>query len=301
MSDFFNAEVWESIWKEESEVKRARMKKNGIDFTRSFDAKAQTFDQQSFSKEGKERSRRIMGWLEGQGVTLDNASVLDIGAASGVFSVPFAERGAKITAIETSPPLIDLLKQNTSDFADGQVQIVPSPFEEIDVTAMGWDKSFDLVFVSMCPVIHDWESVEKLLQCASKFCYLSMPVVPSEHNLVKEVWPLVTDQPYPSKLTEMGYLLHLLYLKGYSYESLVTREGKSKEVTREVAIQEVMTWLEYHHRLPMDDHKRKIVSDYLAQAYPSDRVVIREEGRYGKVLIRLEDQSMYTLQSPPAD
>ncbi|WP_040676365.1 class I SAM-dependent methyltransferase [Paenibacillus sanguinis] len=294
MNDFFNAQVWENMWKEESDVKRASMKKHGIDPTRSFDSKAQTFDKQSFSREGKERARRIMGWLEGQGVSFDNATVLDIGAASGVFSVPFAEQGARVTAIETSPPLIELLKQNTSDFAEGQMQIVPSPFEEIDVTAMGWVKSFDLVFVSMCPVIHDWDSVEKLIQCARKFCYLSMPVVPPEHSLVKEVWPLVTDQPYPSKLTEMGYLLHLLYLKGYAYESLVTREGKSKEVSREAALQEVMTWLEHHHRLPMDERSYEIVSDYLAQTYPSDQIVIREEGRYGKVLIRLEDPSMYT-------
>jgi len=296
MNDFYNTSIWEQAWKDESDLKINRMKKNGIDPTRSFDNKAKVFNEQSFSEEGRERTRRIMNWLEGQGVQFDNASVLDIGAATGVFSVPFAERGAHVTAVETSPPQIELLKENISSFAKDQVKIVPVPFEDIDVEAKGWNQSFDLVFASMSPVIHNWESVEKILQCARKFCYISMPVVPTEHSLVSEVWPLVTGQPYNSKLTEMGYLLHLLYLKGYAYESLISREVKTKEVSREEALEEAMTWLG-HHRLPVDERNRNIIADYLEQAYPTGKVTIHEGGRFGKVLIRLQDQSMYTLES----
>lgn len=295
MNDFFNAALWEKEWKDESDLKSGRMKKNGIDPTRSFDHKAKTFNEQSFSEEGKKRTKRIMNWLEGQGVQFENNSILDIGAASGVFSVPFAERGAFVTAVETSPPLIELLEQNISSFAEDHVKIVPVPFEDIDVEAKGWNQAYDLVFVSMSPVIHNWESVERVLQCARKFCYISMPVLHTELSLVKEVWPLVTGQPYHSKLTEMGYLLHLLFLKGYAYESLITREEKTKEVSIETALQEAMTWLD-HHRLPVDERNRNIIADYLEQAYPSGKVVIQEGGRFGKVLIRLQDQNMYTRE-----
>ncbi|REK74746.1 class I SAM-dependent methyltransferase [Paenibacillus paeoniae] len=295
MNDFFNASIWEKVWKDESDLKINRMKKNGIDPTRTFDQKAKTFNEHSFSEEGRKRTKRIMNWLEGQGVPFENASILDIGAASGVFSVPFVERGARVTAVETSPPLIELLEQNISKIAEGQVKIVPEPFEKIDVEAIGWSKAFDLVFVSMSPVIHNWESVEKVLQCARKFCYISMPIVPTEHSLVSEIWPLVTGQPFHSELSEMGYLQHLLYLKGYAYESLITREVKTREVSRETALQEAMTWLG-HRRLPVDERNEKIITDYLMQAYPSGKVVIQEGGRFGKVLIRLQDQHMYTRE-----
>jgi hypothetical protein len=93
----------------------------------------------------------------------------------------------------------------------------------------------------------------------------------------------------------MGYLLHLLYLKGYAYESLITREAKTTEVYKEEALQEAMTWLG-HHRLPVDERNRNIIADYLEQAYPSDKVDIQEGGRFGKVLIRLQDQNMYTRE-----
>ncbi|MEK8128520.1 methyltransferase domain-containing protein [Paenibacillus filicis] len=295
MNDFFNAANWEEAWKDESDLKISRLKKNGIDPARAFDNKAKTFNEQSFSEEGRTRSKRIMNWLEGQGVRFENASVLDIGAASGVFSVPFAERGARVTAVETSPPQIELLEENISKFADDQVKIVPERFEDLDVLAKGWSQAFDLVFASMCPVIHNWESVEKLLHCARKFCYISMPASPSEHSLVNEIWPLVTGQPYHATHSELGYLLHLLYLKGYAYESLITRETKTTEVTREAALQEALTWLG-HHRLPTDERNRNLIADYLEQAYPSGQVVIQEGGRYGKVLIRLQDQNMYARE-----
>ncbi|MEC0184213.1 class I SAM-dependent methyltransferase [Paenibacillus peoriae] len=295
MNDFFNAAIWEKAWKDESDLKINRMKKNGIDPARSFDHKAKTFNEQSFNEEGRKRTKRIMNWLEGQGIRFENASVLDIGAASGVFSVPFAERGARVTAIETSPPLVELLQENISKFAEDQVKIVHEPFEDIDVRAKGWNQAFDLVFVSMCPVIHNWESVEKVLHCARKFCYISMMASPAEHSLVNEIWPLITDQPYHTKPMEMGYLLHLLYLKGYAYESLITRETKTTEVPREVALQEALTWLRYH-RLPVDERNREIIADYLEQAYPSGKVVIQEGGRFGKILIRLQDQNMYTRE-----
>jgi hypothetical protein len=176
-------------------------------------------------------------------------------------------------------PLVELLEENLSKFAEDQVKIVPEPLDDIDVQTKGWNQAFDLVFVSMCPVIHNWDSVEKILQCAQKFCYISMPASPPEHSLVNEIWPLITGQPFHTKHMEMGYLLHLLYLKGYAYESLITREMKTTEVSKEAALQEALTWLR-NHRLPVDERNRSIIADYLEQAYPSGKVVIHEGGRF---------------------
>ncbi len=292
-NDFFNEAIWEKVWKDDPDSGANRMKKAGIDPTGAFDHKAASFNEQTFSEEGRRRAKRIMNWLEGQGVRFENASVLDIGAASGGFSVPFAERGARVTAVEPCLPLAGLLEKNVAAFAAGQVKVVHEPFEQIDVQAEGWSRAFDLVFVSMCPVIADWESVDNVLRCARQFCYISMPAGPVEHSLMNEIRPLVADdRPFQTKHMEMGYLLHLLYLKGYAYQSLVTREMKTTEVSREEALREAMTLLRAHG-LPEEERSRKTVSDYLEQTYLSGRVVIRQGARYGKVLVRLGDQRMY--------
>ncbi|MFD0697726.1 class I SAM-dependent methyltransferase [Paenibacillus sp. GCM10027628] len=292
MNDLFNEVIWEKEWKDDSDTAVNKMKKAGIEPARAFDNKARSFNEQSFNEEGRKRTKRILNWIEGQGVRFENASILDIGAASGGFSVPFAERGARVTAVEPNLPLVELLEENIAKLGEDKVKIIAEPFEDIDVEARGWSHAFDLVFVSMCPVILNWESVEKVLRCARKFCYISMPAGSTEHSLVNEIWPLITDQPFKTNNKEMGYLLHLLYLKGFSYESLISRETKTMEVSREDALQEAMTWIR-NRGLPADDQNRKKVADYLEQTYPSGKVVIRQSGRFGKVLIRLHDQNMY--------
>lgn len=292
INEFFKETVWEEAWKEDQQTAVNKMKKAGMDKVHHFDLRAKSFNEQAFNEEGRKRTKRIMKWLEGQGVTFKDTSILDIGAASGGFTVPFAERGAEVTAVEPSLPLVELMKENITGITNGKVKIVAEPFEDIDIQAKGWGNAFDFVFVSMCPAIADWESVKRVLSCARQFCYISLSAGSREHSLLNEIWPLVSDQPLKNEHSEMAYLLHLLFLKGYTYESLVTREMKTREVSRETALNEVMDWLRMFG-LPADDRNRKITAAYLERTYPNDKVEIRQGGRFGKVLIRLQNQNMY--------
>lgn len=289
----FHAAVWEKAWKEDSLTAVNKMKRAGIDPARSFDQKAKSFNEEVFSEEGRRRANRIMNWLEDQGVVFQGASILDIGAASGGFAVPFAKKGADVTAVESSLPLVELMKENVSGITDGTVDIVAERFEDIDIRAKGWEKAFDLVFVSMCPVLVDWESVEKVMGCARDFCYMSLSVGPAEHSLLDEVWPLVTDRPRKATHLEMAYLLNLLLLKGYAFQLLITREMKTKEVSGEAAFEEAVNMLKLSG-LSADERVRSIVSAHLESQYPSGRVTIRQGGRFGKVLVRLRSQNMYS-------
>ncbi|UJW56237.1 class I SAM-dependent methyltransferase [Bacillus sp. A116_S68] len=287
-NDFFNETVWEKAWKKDVQTGVNKLKKAGIDPIHVFDNRAKSFNEQAFNEEGRRRTKEIINWLEGQGVTFKDVSILDIGAASGGFTVPFAEKGGNVTAVEPNLPLGELLKENALGITNGKVEVVAEPFENIDVQGKGWGKAFDVVFVSMCPVIVDWESVEKVLSCARQFCYISLGVGSREHSLMSEIWPLLTDQPLKNEHLEMAYLLHLLTLKGYSYTSLVSREMTTREVSRETAFQEVIDWLRMFG-LPANDRNRQIVTEYLERTYPVDKVEIRQSGRFGKVLIHLHD------------
>ncbi|MRN57296.1 class I SAM-dependent methyltransferase [Paenibacillus monticola] len=292
INELFNAAIWEKAWKEDPTAMGNKMKKMGMDTTQ-FDHKAVAFNKEVFSEGGRQRSERIIGWLEGQGVDFKGISVLDVGAASGGFTVPFAERGARVTAVEPNIPLGDLFLENTKQFNQEQVELVREPFEHIDIAARGWTNAFDLVFVSMCPVVVDWASVERVLSTARKFCYISGIAGRMEHGLVNELLPLLTGRELHAASSDMAYLNHLLYLKGYSFESLITQEMKSAEFTIEAAIDEAMQGL-MPHDVTSDETSRKIVSDYLHSTYPDNKVVIRQGGRFGKVMIRLQEQNMYS-------
>lgn len=288
-----NEAAWEKAWKDDQTTGVNLMKSAGIEPRFTFGAiAAQNYNEQSFNDEGRRRSARIIGWLENQGVNFNGASVLDIGAASGIFSIPFAQRGADVTAVEPSLPFTELLAHNNQKWADGQVKIVRAAFEDMDTKKLGWEQAFDIVFVSMCPAITDWEMVEKVISCARKFCYISLAAGPKEHSLTLEILPLLNHSYNKHQNSEMMYLLQLLYLKGYAFHSLVTREMKAREVSRAEAIQEVLHWLHLYN-YPVDEKTHAIIKDYLDQTYPGNTIPIKQGGRFGKVLIQLEEQSMF--------
>lgn len=292
MNNIFDELIWEKAWREDETTGVNMMKAAGIVPEHAFDKTAQKYNDQCFSKEGKQRTERIIGWLEQQGVAFEGASVLDIGAASGGFSIPFTQRGAQVTAIEPNLPFARILEENNRKWAEGRINIIKDVFEEVETEKEEWKKAFDIVFVSMCPAIVDWESVEKVLSCARKFCYISLSAGPREHSLTNEILPLLKHPYNKPHNSEMIYLMQLLYLKGYAFHSLVTKEMKVMEVSRESAIQEVLNWLNIY-QYPVDKETRAIIENYLDQKYASQPIMIHSGGRFGKVLVKLEDPSMY--------
>lgn len=293
--ELHDPKVWEEAWATDPSTFANRTKEAGIDPARTFDHKAAAFNEQVFSNEGVRRTKRILGWLEDQGVSFEGASVLDVGAASGGFSIPMAECGAEVTAVEPNGPLAELFQTNLTRLGPsaGSVRLVRGTFEEIDRDAAGWRNAFDLVFASMCPAVADWQSVENLIGCARRFCYISLSAGRQEHSLLEEVMSLVAGRGSDHTQSEMAYLLQLLYLKGYSFASLITKELKTTEPSAEEALDEVMELLR-HRRLPADEKARSMVREYLSRAYPEGRVTIRQGGRFGKVLIQLQDLQMYS-------
>ncbi|MUG69008.1 methyltransferase domain-containing protein [Paenibacillus campinasensis] len=292
LNNIFDELNWEKAWREDEETGVNMMKAAGVVPERAFDKTAQKYNDQCFSEEGKQRTERIIGWLEEQGIVFERNSVLDIGAASGGFSIPFAQRGAQVTAVEPNLPFAEILEDNNQKWTEGKVRIVKNVFEEIDIQKEGWEKAFDLVFVSMCPTIADWESVEKVLSCARKFCYISVSAGPREHSLTNEILPYLKHPYKKPHNSEMIYLIQLLYLKGYAFHSLVTKEMKTMEISREAAIREVLNWLNIY-QYPVDSETRDVIESYLDQKYASQPITIHSGGRFGKVLVKLEDPSMY--------
>lgn len=291
LNNIFDELNWEKAWREDESTGVNMMKAAGIVPERAFDKTAQKYNDQCFTEEGKQRTERIIGWLEQQGAAFEGASVLDIGAASGGFSIPFAQRGAQVTAVEPNRPFAKILEENNRKWAEGKINIVKDVFEEIEIEKKGWEKAFDLVFVSMCPAIVDWESVEKVLSCARKFCYISLSAGPREHSLTNEILPYLKHPYKKPHNSEMIYLMQLLYLKGYAFHSLVTKEMKVTEISREAAIQEVLNWLNIY-KYPIDLETHPMIESYLKQKYASQPITIHSGGRFGKVLVKLEDPSM---------
>lgn len=290
----FDPEVWKAAWINDPEAGVNRMLRAGTVPAHSFDdmARARSFHKQAFNEEGIKRTARIMGWLRTQGVTIKDSSILDIGAASGVFSIPFAEEGADVTAVEPSGPLTALMEESIKPSIKGNIKIVREQFEELSIETNRWQNKFDLVFASMCPAIFGWEMVEKALACASQFCYISTSAGPKEHSLIQELRPVVGIKEDLVQTSDMAYIIQLLNIYGYSFQTLITRETQTVMMSVDEAVKHTLGWFSFFG-MPTDEQSLQKAEAYLRKTYAGKRIPVQQGGRFGKVLVRIKNQHMY--------
>lgn len=294
----FDLSVWEESWKQRPRNPRYKKKSAPFETEEAFERWARDYHHQSFTEEGKKRSERIMSWIENQGVDFSELSILDIGAASGIFTIPFAEKGATVTAVEPSELLISLMKETIPNTLASKIEIVPERFEELSIQKKGWEQKYDFAFASMCPAMSDWETVEQAIQSARKYVYISAMAGPRVHTLIDEFKEILHVNP-PYRSGDMGYIQQLLFLKGYAYTSLITNEVNTIEMPVQQVVDHLQEWLNTYG-LPTDTDSLYKVEHYIRSAYPDGVVNFLRGGRFGKILIQLDQQNMKIVRKKEA-
>lgn len=108
-----------------------------IDFEREkswWDSKAPREEQD----QGDMPINRALRWREIERHLEGVKTILDVGGATGAFSIPLAQRGFSVTHLDLSPEMIELAKQKAED--------LPIQFVEGNSTDLQFaDQSFDLV------------------------------------------------------------------------------------------------------------------------------------------------------------
>ncbi|WP_458463085.1 class I SAM-dependent methyltransferase [Paenibacillus sp.] len=291
----FNLSVWEEAWKNRPRSPKYKKKSAPFNTEEAFERWARDYHAQSFTEEGKQRSERIMGWIENQGVEFAGLSILDIGAASGIFTIPFAEKGASVTAVEPYELLVSLMKETIPSSLKSNIEIIKERFEEISIQDKGWEKKYDFAFASMCPAMSDWETIEQAIKCARKYVYISTMAGQREHTLMDEL-KHVLGISTSYKAGDMGYIQQLLYLKGYSYTMIITREINSFEIPLEEVIEKLPEWLNTYE-LPTDEDSLRLAEKYIRDTYKDSTVTFSRGARFGKILIQLEQPNMKKVQA----
>ncbi|PWR71323.1 class I SAM-dependent methyltransferase [Methanospirillum lacunae] len=153
----------------------------------------------NFGKDGdedrqKKKNKEFFDILEEAGFTPKGATVLDIGCGPGSLSLPLAQAGAHVTALDISHGMLERLSE-TAEQKGLSIKTIETSWWTVDIDKLGLRNSFDLVIASKTPSIRDVESFNRMVACSRDYCYFSgfirkdPPKIPAEVyvQILKEV------------------------------------------------------------------------------------------------------------------
>lgn len=276
---------WERAWiKDREHSPFRRGEKTLQDTVDMWNKRADNFQKSVIGKSGDRRVKRVLDWLEKQGVELAGKEVLDIGTGPGAFTFAFAERCRTVVALEPAKEMVKYLQSEVSRRGYNNVQVVQNTWEEVDLKEEGFLDRFDLVFASMSPGINNYDTITKALDCTTEYFYHSSFAGLRESNFLKKLWPILYDDNPPDWSDQAIFVFNLLYTMGLQINFEVWEDYRTIELTMSEATVSIKDMLRTYGKEP--PYPEEKIREFV-QANMSNEVMVRQNrNRLGQILAR---------------
>lgn len=121
------------------------------------------------------------------GVSFENRTILDVGAGSGLHTIPMAKHAREVVAVDISHAMMTKI----ADRLPNNVSLHVADFLEVDIGHLGWRGKFDLVWASMTPVSGEPRGLDKMDESSC-------------HQVCCVTWGVKRDDP----IVEEAFRLH---------------------------------------------------------------------------------------------
>jgi len=115
-------------------------------------------------------SDKVINLVEARGVKIDGATILDIACGNGMYTLPLARRADRVTGLDFSTGMLARFEKIRSEHGIENVSTIQASWKDIDITALGMEKSFDIVWTSMTPAVREADDILKMRRCARHWC-----------------------------------------------------------------------------------------------------------------------------------
>ncbi len=245
-------EYWKNYWSKED-----------MDFNACEDfwnGRAESFNQNLKDKEKK--TKKLINLLEDRKILHSKAKVLDIGCGSGTHSIPMGKKCEEVFSLDISENMLKILQDKAAKAGLENVYPMKINWVDINLEEKNWYKKFDLVFASMSPAIHNYETLTKMCDASSGHCYLSA-WVKRQSRVEDALFNLVNKKVGETGILEdkIYYAFNILWnMSFYPEVSYNERNWKSTQPLDE-AIESYTNKLLIKNEL--NDEDRLVIKDYL--------------------------------------
>lgn len=223
---------WRDMW-----IQRDNLRKDPDDSS-YWDSRAKEFGSYHRCKETSSYAKSFIAYLAPQA----NETILDIGCGNGGVAIPLARQGHKVTALDFSAKMLEVLNEHCCE--EGITQITAKQLSWTD----DWQasgiaaKSVDIAFASRSTMVHDlWDAIERLCNVAKRRVAMTLatrfgPRCTYELGQTVDGIAYVPDHIYAiNMLFQMGYTPELRYIDSYKRIPSADRATPEEQSCSEVA------------------------------------------------------------------
>lgn len=201
-----------------------------------WDSRAEAFNKRQQS-EKTDFVDAVMTLLEQKNI-LQGADVLDVGGGSGRYSVPFASSAKSVSVTDISNNMLALNKENALKAGLENLEYHKMDWSNADIKSLGWEKTFDLVFSSMCPAVHSISGLKNMSLASRGYCLLNQFIKDTDsvsEYLMKKLNIKKHDNPHNDRDGAQAFF-NLLWLEGYEPEIHYIRQNQETEISEKEAV-----------------------------------------------------------------
>lgn len=206
--DIINVKFWEEQW---AEAKRSAFlsksqsvkPESWLDF---FDSISDIY--LKIWGNGDYFGKTAVNTLVAENLINKESNVLDAGCGPGTLAIPMAAHTAKVTGMDYSPAMLNILKKEALKHNIFNIETVCTSFENYSP-----DTKYDLVTASFVPPSLNPDGIRKMESWTKGYCAVMVGAGINSQKIPNILWNEVMDRASPVS----G--IHLVYLMGYLISS----------------------------------------------------------------------------------
>jgi len=220
----------------------------------TWDRLAATYDDPDECQDYRRQVQSVLDILQQKGALDKKNIVMDIACGTGTYAVKMAARCKEVVCLDVSKGMLERLTKKARGLGISNIRIIHSDWHDFETS-----ERFDLVFVSMTPLVRSSENIKRFLELSRRFVAIVTWAGIRKNPLLEELYQEIMGRELRHKGQDMIFPCNYLYSLGYA--PYLTFFNGCWERIRPVEQQaENMIWrLELYRRLT-DSEKRLVYS-----------------------------------------